>query len=240
MLFRVKYDTYKDDNGSFYVGPAARRQKYSEVEQVRRSRGFARRAAAFVLAVSMSASILPSALAAGSTPQNISRTVSENSVDELGNIDLSDEVFEVPAEPKAAAAESTAAETGTTLPAEGLVVSRPETADVPLVEGDEWLGDLVRADGDYDDLISLQASSISPELEQELIDLSGHKDHTPRYTDTELNPDEHLTSCSLIKNRRGGKAVYLLNTDLDRNLWTEKKNGILVPKERKKKNDLMW
>lgn len=60
------------------------------------------------------------------------------------------------------------------------------------------------------------------------------------YTVTELNPDEHLTSCSLIKNRRGGKAVYLLNTDLDRNLWTEKKNGILLPKERKKKNDLMW
>lgn len=155
-------------------------KKYSEVEQVRRSRGFARRAAAFVLAVSMSASILPSALAAGSTPQNIPRTILENSVDELGNIDLSDEVFEVPAEPKAAAAESAAAETDTALPAEGLVVSNPETADVPLVEGDEWLGDLVRADGDYDDLISLQASSISPELEQELIDLSGHKDHTPR------------------------------------------------------------
>ena len=64
------------------------------------------------------------------------------------------------------------------------------------------------------------------------------KNRDGTYTDTELDPSEHLTSCSLIKNRRGSKAVYLLNTDLDRNLWIEK-NGILVPKEKKKK-DLMW
>ena len=58
------------------------------------------------------------------------------------------------------------------------------------------------------------------------------------YKDFELNKDEHLTACSLIKNRRGSKAVYLLRTDLDRNLWQEK-NGILVPKPKTKK-DLMW
>ena len=58
------------------------------------------------------------------------------------------------------------------------------------------------------------------------------------HKDFELNKDEHLTACSLIKNRRGGKAVYLLNTDLDRNLWQEK-NGILIPKEKKKK-DVIW
>ena len=65
------------------------------------------------------------------------------------------------------------------------------------------------------------------------------KNQDGTYTDVELDQNEHLTSCSLIKNRRGSKAVYLLNTDLDRNLWIEKKNGILVPKEKKKK-DLMW
>ena len=40
----------------------------------------------------------------------------------------------------------------------------------------------------------------------------------------------------MIKNRRGSKAVYLLKTDLDRNLWIEK-NGILIPKEKKKKEN---
>jgi hypothetical protein len=59
------------------------------------------------------------------------------------------------------------------------------------------------------------------------------------FTNMELDPNEHLTTCSLIKNRRGGKSVYLLNTDLDRNLWIEY-NGILVPKERQKKQDLAW
>ena len=160
---------------------------------MRRSRGFARRAAAFVLAVSMSASILPSALAAGSTQKNTPpRTVSENSVDELGNIDLSDEVFEVSEEPKAAAAESTAAETDAALPAEGLVVSNPETADVPLVEGDEWLGDLVRADGDYDDLISLQADW-KPSKDKNTIryDPDKHKNHVPTYSMSNDDPSSY-------------------------------------------------
>lgn len=59
------------------------------------------------------------------------------------------------------------------------------------------------------------------------------------YRKIDLSPDEHLTACSLIKNRRGSKNVYLLNTDLDRNLWQEK-NGILIPKEKKNKKELMW
>lgn len=59
------------------------------------------------------------------------------------------------------------------------------------------------------------------------------------YRDYELDKNEHLTSCSLIKNRRGGKAVYLLKSDLDRNLWTEK-NGILIPKEKPKKISEIW
>lgn len=65
------------------------------------------------------------------------------------------------------------------------------------------------------------------------------KNKNGTYTDVELNANEHLTTCSLIKNRRGGKAVYLLNTNLDKNLWIEK-DGILVPKERKKKDNLLW
>ena len=60
------------------------------------------------------------------------------------------------------------------------------------------------------------------------------------YKDYELNKEKKFTAIPLIKNRRGGKNVYLLETDLDRNIWKEVKNGILVPKEKKKKNDLMW
>lgn len=54
----------------------------------------------------------------------------------------------------------------------------------------------------------------------------------------ELNKDVKLTACSLIKNRRGAKNVYLLRTDLNRNLWQEE-NGVLVPKPKKKK-DVAW
>lgn len=64
------------------------------------------------------------------------------------------------------------------------------------------------------------------------------KNQDGSYTDYELDENQHLTSCSLIKNRRGGKNVYLLNSDLDRNLWTEY-NGILVPKPKTKK-DIIW
>ena len=93
------------------------------------------------------------------------------------------------------------------------------------------------------------ASYIYHLFDQMLVLLHGEKDMYDDYTlrqmmrdgsykDFELNKDEHLTACSLIKNRRGSKAVYLLRTDLDRNLWQEK-NGILVPKPKTKK-DLMW
>lgn len=78
---------------------------------------------------------------------------------------------------------------------------------------------------------------LKPEMYGDYVLRTKNKDGN--YHDIELNTDEHLTSCSLIKNRRGSKAVYLLNTDLDRNLWIEKKNGILIPKVKKKK-DLMW
>lgn len=61
-----------------------------------------------------------------------------------------------------------------------------------------------------------------------------------RFVDYELDENEHLTSCSLIKNRRGSKNIYLLKSDLDRNLWQEK-NGILVPKPQKpKQKELIW
>lgn len=49
----------------------------------------------------------------------------------------------------------------------------------------------------------------------------------------------HLTACSLIKNRRGGKHVYLLESDLDRNLWIPKK-GILKVKEDIKTDSVVW
>lgn len=60
----------------------------------------ARRGAALVLAAGMSLSILmPSALAVDISEKNTPpRTASENSVDELGNVDLSDETYNVPDE----------------------------------------------------------------------------------------------------------------------------------------------
>ena len=65
------------------------------------------------------------------------------------------------------------------------------------------------------------------------------KDKDGNIRDIELDRNEHLTVISMLKNRRGGKAMYLLNTDLDRNTWMEKENGILIPKPKTKK-ELVW
>jgi hypothetical protein len=64
------------------------------------------------------------------------------------------------------------------------------------------------------------------------------KDKNGNIHDVELDTNEHLTVISMLKNRRGGKAMYLVESDLNRNIWIEK-NGILVPKEKKKK-ELPW
>jgi hypothetical protein len=64
------------------------------------------------------------------------------------------------------------------------------------------------------------------------------KDKNGNIHDVELDKNEHLTVISMLKNRRGGKAMYLVESDLNRNIWIEK-NGILVPKEKKKK-ELPW
>lgn len=64
------------------------------------------------------------------------------------------------------------------------------------------------------------------------------KDKNGNVCETPLNKDEHLTVISMLKNRRGSKAMYLVESDLNRNIWLEK-DGILVPKERKKK-DIIW
>lgn len=64
--------------------------------------------------------------------------------------------------------------------------------------------------------------------------------NTGREIVKELDPNMHFTAANLIKNRRGPKAMYLLNSDLNRNVWIQE-NGILVPKEKEnKKNNLMW
>ena len=125
------------------------RQEESEEMRVKRSSSILRRAGAFAMAVCMGVSILPGAFAAAAAPESTAFAVQENSVDALGNVDLEDEVFEVPDAPADRAEEEE---------------TLPEAA----------------ADGDYDDLISLQTDLISQEQEQKLIDLSGHKDHTPR------------------------------------------------------------
>lgn len=64
------------------------------------------------------------------------------------------------------------------------------------------------------------------------------KDENGNIHDVELDKNEHLTVISMLKNRRGSKAMYVVESDLNRNIWIEK-NGILVPKEKKKK-ELHW
>lgn len=61
---------------------------------------------------------------------------------------------------------------------------------------------------------------------------------TGKETSIELDDKSHFTAANLIKNRRGPKAMYLLNSDLNRNVWIQQ-NGILVPKQKTQKN-LMW
>lgn len=53
-----------------------------------------------------------------------------------------------------------------------------------------------------------------------------------------LDPSRHVTAANLIKNRRGSKAMYLIDSDLDRNVWLQQ-NGILVPKAKQEKK-MMW
>lgn len=64
------------------------------------------------------------------------------------------------------------------------------------------------------------------------------KDGSGNIHDVELDKNEHLTVISMLKNRRGSKAMYLLKSDLNKNTWLEK-DGILIPKEKKKK-EVIW
>ena len=65
---------------------------------MKRFKTAAQRATAFVLAASMSLSVLVPGAQAATSVENTPRIKSENSVDELGNIDLSDETYNVPEE----------------------------------------------------------------------------------------------------------------------------------------------
>ena len=55
---------------------------------------------------------------------------------------------------------------------------------------------------------------------------------------TKLDPNKHLTVANLMKNRRGSKAMYLLDSNLDENTWIQQK-GILLPKSTIQ-GDLLW
>ena len=74
-----------------------------------------------------------------------------------------------------------------------------------------------------------------------------HKDYvlqikdksTGQWRNESLSEDRHWTVANLIKNRRGSKHMYLLDSDLNLNVWTQK-NGILIPKETTEKKELLW
>lgn len=61
---------------------------------------------------------------------------------------------------------------------------------------------------------------------------------TGQVTYKSLDENAQLSAANLLKNRRGSKNIYLLQRDLDRNIW-QQVNGILVPKEIAEKN-LAW
>ena len=61
---------------------------------------------------------------------------------------------------------------------------------------------------------------------------------TGQVTYKNLDENAQLSAANLLKNRRGSKNIYLLQRDLDRNIW-QQVNGILVPKEIAEKN-LAW
>ena len=88
-------------------GPVPR-QEESEEMRVKRNSSILRRAGAFAMAVCMGVSILPGAFAAAAAPESTAFAVQENSVDALGNVDLEDEVFEVPDAPADCAEEEAA------------------------------------------------------------------------------------------------------------------------------------
>lgn len=53
-----------------------------------------------------------------------------------------------------------------------------------------------------------------------------------------LDPNRHLTAANLLKNRRGGKAMYLIDSELNENTWIQQ-NGILLPRSAVEDN-LPW
>lgn len=57
----------------------------------------------------------------------------------------------------------------------------------------------------------------------------------------ELDKNAHLTAIKVLKNRRGEKNTFLLNSDLNKNTWNEvSPNGILLPKPKKQRQNVMW
>ena len=64
------------------------------------------------------------------------------------------------------------------------------------------------------------------------------KDNSGRVAYKNLDPNRHLTAANLLKNRRGGKAMYLIDSDLNENTWIQQ-NGILIPRSAVEDN-LPW
>ena len=63
--------------------------------------------------------------------------------------------------------------------------------------------------------------------------------NTGKDIDVPLDESKRYTAANLLKNRRGSKHLFLLETDLNTNVWTQQ-HGFLIPKPKNDKQQLMW
>lgn len=85
----------------------------------------------------------------------------------------------------------------------------------------------------FDVLIVMQ--HLKPEMYK---DYALQKKENGKIVYRSLDSNRHLTVANLLKNRRGSKAMYLIDSNLDENVWIQQ-NGILVPKSTVEDN-LLW
>lgn len=86
----------------------------------------------------------------------------------------------------------------------------------------------------FDVMIVMQ--HLRPEMYKDYVLQTKNQNGKLVYQD--LDTSRHLTVANLLKNRRGGKAMYLLDSDLNENTWIQQR-GVLVPKSTVDDN-LLW
>ena len=87
----------------------------------------------------------------------------------------------------------------------------------------------------FDVLIVMQ--HLKPDMYKDYV-LRTKDPNTGKEVDYALDEGKRFTAANLLKNRRGSKHMFLLETNLNENTWMQH-NGFLIPKPKTDKN-LMW